>query len=87
MVKDGDKQGKKILPLGQGDLDVILLKAIKDSGYEGLIGIIGHTQDDAEERLKDNLDGLDWLLPQLEGKTAGPKPKLRTALPAASQKE
>jgi sugar phosphate isomerase/epimerase len=84
MVKDGDKQGKKILPLGQGDLDVALLKAIKDSGYTGLIGIIGHTQDDAEQRLKDNLDGLDWLLPQLEGKAAGPKPKLRTSLPLAS---
>jgi sugar phosphate isomerase/epimerase len=79
MVKEGDKQGKKILPLGQGDLDVTLLKAIQDSGYTGLIGIIGHTQDDAEERLKDNLDGLAWLLPQLEGKPAGPKPKLRTA--------
>jgi sugar phosphate isomerase/epimerase len=84
MVKDGDKQGKKILPLGQGDLDVQLLKAIKDSGYTGLIGIIGHTQDDAEERLKDNLEGLDWLLPQVDGKAAGPRPKLRTALPAAT---
>jgi sugar phosphate isomerase/epimerase len=85
MVKDGDKQGKKILPLGQGDLDVTLLKAIKDSGYEGLIGIIGHTQDDAEERLKDNLDGLDWLLPQVNGKAAGPRPKLRTALAPAKK--
>jgi sugar phosphate isomerase/epimerase len=84
MVKDGDKHGKKILPLGQGDLDVILLKAIKDSGYGGLIGIIGHTQDDAEERLNDNLDGLDWLLPQVDGKAAGPKPKLRTSLPVAT---
>jgi sugar phosphate isomerase/epimerase len=83
MVKEGDKHGKKILPLGQGDLDVSLLKAIRASGYEGLIGIIGHTQDDAEERLKDNLDGLAWLLPQLDGKPADAKPKLRTALPPA----
>ena len=86
MVKDGEKLGKKILPLGQGDLDLDLLKTIRDSGYAGPIGILGHTQDDAEERLKDNLDGLDWLLPQLAGKPAGPKPKPRTlsAAPVAT---
>ncbi len=78
MVKDGEKTGKKILPLGQGDCDLRLLATIRDSGYRGPIGIIGHTQDDAEERLQDNLDGLDWLLPQLDGKPAGPRPKPRT---------
>lgn len=78
MVKDGDKVGKKILPLGQGERDLALLRTIRDSGYRGPIGILGHTMDDAEERLRDNLDGLDWLLPQLDGKTPGPRPKLRT---------
>jgi sugar phosphate isomerase/epimerase len=78
MVKDGEKSGKKILPLGQGDQDLSLLRTIRDSGYRGPIGIIGHTQDDAEERLQDNLEGLDWLIPQLGGKPPGPKPKLRT---------
>jgi arylsulfatase A-like enzyme len=78
MTKDGEKLNKKILPLGLGDLDLKLLKTIAESGYKGPIGILGHTQDDAEERLRDNLDGLDWLLPQLEGKKAGPKPKYRT---------
>ena len=78
MVKDGEKSGKKILPLGQGDQDLSLLRTIRDSGYRGPIGIIGHTQDDAEERLQDNLDGLDWLIPQLDGKPPGPKPKPRT---------
>ncbi len=78
MVKNGDRVGKKILPLGQGDLDLGLLKTIRASGYRGPIGILGHTQDDAEARLLDNLDGLDWLLPQLDGKAAGPRPKLRT---------
>lgn len=78
-TKGGDKVGKKILPLGQGELDVKLLKAVQDSGYTGPIGILGHTNDDAAERLADNLDGLDWLLPQLAGKPAGPKPKYRTA--------
>ncbi len=78
MAKDGEKAGQKILPLGQGELDLKLLKVIAESGYKGPIGILGHTSDDAEERLLDNLDGLDWLLPQLAGKAAGAKPRYRT---------
>jgi sugar phosphate isomerase/epimerase len=78
MVKDGDKIDKKILPLGQGDLDLDLLKTIRDSGYHGPVGVLGHTQDDAEDRLKDNLDGLDWLVARLDGKDPGPRPKPRT---------
>jgi sugar phosphate isomerase/epimerase len=77
-VKGGDKSGKKIMPLGTGELDVKLLRAIRDSGYTGPIGILGHTQDDAAERLADNLDGLRWLLPQLNGKQPGLRPTYRT---------
>jgi hypothetical protein len=81
MVPAGDKRGQKILQLGQGTLDLELLRTIRASGYRGPIGILGHTQDDAEARLQDNLDGLDWLLPQLDGKPAGPKPTPRTPVP------
>ena len=84
MDTSGDKTGRKILPLGQGEHDLKLLKIILESGYQGPIGILGHTQDDAEERLRDNLDGLDWLLPQLEGKPAPPRPKPRTPVPPAA---
>ena len=77
----GDRYGRKILPLGQGSRDLDLLRVIAASGYRGPIGILGHTMDDAEERLKDNLDGLDWLLPQLEGRPAGPRPHPRTPVP------
>ncbi len=77
-VKGGDKAGKKIMPLGTGELDVKLLNDVLKSGYVGPIGILGHTQDDAAERLADNLDGLNWLLPQLAGKEPTPKPKYRT---------
>lgn len=83
MVEDGERKQQKILQLGEGDLDLKLLKIIRDSGYTGPIGILGHTQDDAEQRLQDNLDGLDWLLPQLNGNAAGPKPKMRTPVPKA----
>jgi len=83
MVVAGDKHGQKILQLGQGDLDLSLLRTIRASGYRGPIGIIGHTSDDAEARLTDNLDGLDWLVAQLDGAPATAKPKPRTPVPAA----
>lgn len=77
-VKGGDKAGKKIVPLGAGELDLELLAAIAKGGYTGPIGIIGHTSDDAAERLADNLTGLKWLMPQLAGKEPGPAPKYLT---------
>jgi putative heme-binding domain-containing protein len=78
MAREGDRLGKKILPLAQGEVDLALLRTICASGYRGPIGILGHTMDDAGQRLLDNLDGLDWLIDQLEGKPAGPKPTPRT---------
>lgn len=74
----GDQKGRKILPLGVGTEDVRVLKIIAASGYKGVIGILNHTDADAEGRLQDNLDGLAWLLPQIQGKTAGKKPAYRT---------
>lgn len=78
MTKDGEAKGQKIMPIGNGDLDLGLLRTIRDSGYKGTIGILGHTMDDAEETLLDNLDGLEWLVPQLDGAPPnGPRPPLR----------
>ena len=77
MTARGDKTGKKILVLGQGDLDIRLMKTICQSGYKGPIGVIGHTEDDAEARLRDNLEGLDWIVGELTGSTI-PKPVPRT---------
>jgi sugar phosphate isomerase/epimerase len=78
MTREGEKLGKQILPLGQGDLDLKLLRIIKDSGWRGPIGILNHTNEDAEARLQDNLDGLDWLVAQIEGRPAIPKPTPRS---------
>jgi|SRR5579883_2207687 len=78
MAPGGERVGKKILVLGQGDGDLDLLKTIRDSGYRGPVGIIGHTGDDAGARLRDNLDGLDWLTARLAGKNPGPRPTPRT---------
>ena len=77
MTETGEQTGEKILPLGNGEHDLELLRIIRDSGYVGPIGVLGHTMDDAEETLADNLDGLDWLAEQLDGKEAGARPSLR----------
>jgi hypothetical protein len=81
----GDKVGRKILPLGQGELELELLRTIAKSGYKGPIGILGHTQDDAKARLKDNLDGLEWLANQLQGKPPAKRPTPRTPIPSATE--
>lgn len=74
----GDTKGRKILPLGVGTQDVKVLRQIRASGYSGPIGILNHTNEDAEGRLLDNLDGLKWLVPQLDDAKPGEKPKYRT---------
>ena len=83
MVRDGESSGRKILPLAQGDLDLSLLKTIRDSGWRGPIGILNHTDEDAEARLRDNLEGLDWLALQLQGRPAGARPTPRHGSPAS----
>jgi sugar phosphate isomerase/epimerase len=81
MDRNGERRGRKILPLGQGELDLELLRAITESGYRGPIGILGHTQDDVKMRLQDNLDGLAWLANQLDGGAPAPHPSPRTPVP------
>ncbi len=55
--------GPKILPLGEGERDCEILNWIKQSQYDGPIGILDHRDDvDAKESLRQNLDGLKRLL-------------------------
>ena len=65
MTAGGDKTGKKILPLGAGDLDAKLLKIVRDSGWRGTLGILNHTDEDAAARLQLNLDGLTRVLAEI----------------------
>jgi quinoprotein glucose dehydrogenase len=80
MFKDGDLQGHDLgtTPLGQGEEDLRLLRIVKESGWQGPLGIILEVNADAEARLQDNLDGLDCLVAQLDGQPTGPKPQPRT---------
>lgn len=65
MVRDGDRLGKKIVVLGQGELDAQLLRIVQQSGWRGPVGILNHTDEDAEVRLRENLEGLEQLLREL----------------------
>ena len=62
MLKDGERTGKKILPIGEGDQELAMLQQIKASGWKGPIGILNHRPEmDAEEALRGNLEGLERL--------------------------
>jgi sugar phosphate isomerase/epimerase len=80
MIKDGDLRGHNFgtIPLGQGDQDLRLLRIIKQSGWRGPVSIINESDADAELRLLDNLEGLDWLNRQLKGQPVGPPPTPRS---------
>jgi sugar phosphate isomerase/epimerase len=64
MTRGGDRAGQKILVIGEGDEDPRWLAAIRASGWKGPVGILNHTDGDAEERLRANLQGLERLIRQ-----------------------
>jgi hypothetical protein len=68
MEKEGDKKGKKLLVISDGPEDHNVFKSIVASGFEGPFNILGHTDDDVEDRLTDNLNGLAHLLKHLDAK-------------------
>lgn len=72
MRRGADREGKKIMPLGAGELDLAILQAISDSGYRGPLGILNHTELDAELRLRDNLAGWNWLVEGIAGRPLPP---------------
>ncbi len=55
--------GAKIVPLGSGARDREMIALIRESGYEGPIGILDHRDElDAEQSLRENLEGLAKLI-------------------------
>jgi hypothetical protein len=69
---NGMKQGAPmILPLGEGDRELDMIRVIRSSRYTGPIGILNHrTEVDAETGLRQNMDGLRKILEQLGDKRA-----------------
>lgn len=62
-----DNARPKILAVGKGQHDRDMLTVIRNSGYQGPIGILDHRNElDAEQSLRENLDGLQKLRPKLQ---------------------
>jgi sugar phosphate isomerase/epimerase len=61
----------KILPIGSGQHERPMMEIIRDSGYQGPVGIIHHREElDAETGLRQNLDGLRRVLKDLGDEAA-----------------
>ncbi|MEQ6118838.1 TIM barrel protein [Reichenbachiella sp. MALMAid0571] len=61
-----EKGGEKILPLGEGNLELDMMNTLQKSGFQGSIGILGHKDDeDVKISLQRNLDGMKKLLTQM----------------------
>jgi len=59
--------GPKIMTVGDGDREKEMLQSLLDSGFDGTIGIIGHTEgEDIREVLVKNLSGLNTIIKQLD---------------------
>ena len=57
-----DGMTNKILPIGQGKHEREMIRVLTNSGYSGPIGVLDHRKElDAEQSLRENLDGLDRL--------------------------
>jgi sugar phosphate isomerase/epimerase len=55
-----------ILPIGDGDRELEMMKKLKASGFNGSIGILGHTEnEDVQLVLQRNLEGLRKLLARM----------------------
>ena len=81
MEVDGDQRGRKILHLGEGDQELGMMRIIRESGWQGPVGIIDHREEtDSEETLKKNLRGLKWLRQELAQPGSGGPPPTKDVL-------
>jgi len=56
------KEGPKIITIGEGSEEKRMIQLVLDSGFDGPLGIIGHTEgEDVKEVLQRNLEGLRKL--------------------------
>jgi sugar phosphate isomerase/epimerase len=60
-------EGPKILTIGAGTHEREMIQALKNSGYAGPLGVLGHTEgEDVEIVLRRNLDGLSKIVTSLK---------------------
>lgn len=62
--------GPKVVPVGAGSHERAMIRVLRDSGYRGPIGLLGHVDDDdVEVVLRRNLEGLRQVARELESST------------------
>ena len=55
--------GPKILPIGAGDLETRMIRQLKEAGYKGPYGILGHVEEaDVKIILQRNLEGVKRIM-------------------------
>lgn len=60
---DISKKEHRTKPIGSGDHEAAMIAALVSKGYRGAVAILGHVANrDAEEVLKENLEGLEAIL-------------------------
>ncbi len=92
MDNGGDRVGRKILPLGQGERDLSLCGSSATAAIAGRSASWATPRTTPRPGSRDNLDGVDWLLPQLDGnrrdrlrspaRRSPPRPASKAELPA-----
>lgn len=66
------KAQPKILGIGKGQHELNMIKVVKESGYNGPIGILDHRNElDSRDSLNENLLGLNWVRAELEKPGSG----------------
>lgn len=61
------KNGPKILTIGEGDYEFKMIKVLRNEGFNGPWGILGHIKtEDVQHVLKQNIDGLNLLNSKFE---------------------
>lgn len=65
------KEGPKILPLGEGDQELEMMRIVKESGWAGPVAILDHRNElDTAKSLQENIEGMKKLLKKLGDKEA-----------------
>lgn len=81
MIPGAAAGGRKIHPYGHGPHDVEIARVVLESRWTGLTTVLGHTMEDAAQRLADNLDGVEWVRARLAGEGPEAPPAARIPEP------
>lgn len=72
------KNGNRLIPPSQGDMELGMMRVILESGWRGPVGLIAEQGGDAEVTLRNGLEGTAWLVKELtQPGSGGERPNFR----------